>query len=89
MKIKHGFELREIASEHVVVATGVANVDFNRVIVLNASAAYLWGEVAGREFTAEMLADALVAYYEVDAEQALADSRQLVAGWSSAGIIEL
>lgn len=89
MKINPGFELREIAAEHVVVATGAANVDFNRVIVLNTSAAYLWREVAGREFTVEMLADALVAYYEVAPEQALADSRHLVAGWSAVGIVEL
>ena len=39
MKIKKGFELRNVCGEHVVIATGIENVDFSKMITLNESAA--------------------------------------------------
>ena len=39
MRIKEGFELREMCGEHIIIATGVANIDFSTVISLNESAA--------------------------------------------------
>ena len=35
MKIKKGFELRDICGEKVIMATGIENVDFNQMIALN------------------------------------------------------
>ena len=42
MKIKNGFELREVCGENVIIAHGVDNIDFTKVISLNESAAFLW-----------------------------------------------
>ena len=38
MKIKEGFELREVCGEHVIVAIGRKNIDFCKVINFNESA---------------------------------------------------
>ena len=34
MKLKPGFELRDICGEKVIIATGIENVDFNQMIAL-------------------------------------------------------
>ena len=79
MKIKKGFELRNVCGEHVVIATGIENVDFSKMISLNESAAYLWKAVEEKEFDAPLLADLLQQEYEVDAATALADAENEVA----------
>ena len=45
MKTKTGFHLRDICGEYVIVAEGVENIDFSKIISMNESAAYLWKKV--------------------------------------------
>ena len=87
MKINQGFELREMCGEHIVIGTGVENIDFSKVISLNESAAWLWKEVEEKDFTPETLATLLVEQYEVDADVALADAKALTNQWVSVGIV--
>ena len=87
MKINQGFELREMCGEHIVIGTGVENIDFSKVISLNESAAWLWKEVEGKDFTPETMAALLVEQYEVDADVALADAKALTNQWVSVGIV--
>ena len=57
MKKKKGFELRHLLRENVIISKGKENIDFNKIIVLNESAAYLWEAVGEEEeFTAASLA---------------------------------
>jgi hypothetical protein len=72
MKIKEGFLLRRIADVHVVVPVGEAYVDFNGVITLNETAAFLFSQLQG-DMTRETLLDRLLTEYDVDRETALAD----------------
>ena len=60
MKIKEGFILRQICGEYVVVGEGLAQVNFNKMLSLNESAAYLWKAVSGKEFTEEDLVQLLL-----------------------------
>ena len=87
MKIKEGFELREMCGEQIIIATGVENIDFSKIISLNETAAYLWKEVEGRDFSVEEMAELLTKAYEVDAPTALADARTLSQQWIEAGIV--
>ena len=88
MKIKKGFVLRQLLGEYVITGEGLERVNFNKIINLNATAAYLWESVQDKEFTAETLADLLIDRYEVDRETALKDSETLVQSWTEAGLIE-
>ena len=45
MKIKEGFVLRTIAGSNIVVPVGAASIDFNGMITLNDSGAFLWKEL--------------------------------------------
>lgn len=86
MKINKGFELREMCGEHIIIGTGVENIDFSKVISLNESAAWLWREVEGKEFTPQTLATLLMEQYDVDEATALADATALANRWISVGV---
>ena len=87
MKTNKGVELREMCGEHIIIGTGVENIDFSKVISLNESAAWLWREVEGKEFTPQSLAALLMEQYDVDEATALADATALAAQWVSVGIV--
>ena len=88
MKIKEGFTLRQICGEWVVVGEGLAQVNFNKMLSLNESAAYLWKEVQDKEFTAETLTDLMLERYEVEREQAQKDAEALCRQWVEMGLAE-
>lgn len=88
MKTKDGFVLREMCGENIVTAEGIENINFNKLISLNATAAYLWEALAGKDFTAEDMAGLLVERYGIDMELALKDSENLCNAWNDAGVIE-
>ena len=88
MRILEGLVLRTLCGEHIVTGEGLARVDFSKVVSLNATAAWLWEQVQGREFSAEDLVTLLTGRYEVDEAQARADVDKLLASWQGAGLIE-
>lgn len=88
MKAKQGFTLRSICGEKILVAEGLENIDFTKIISMNETAAYLWERIAnGEDFTNEKLADLLTEEYEVDKETALADCSEMTKKWIEAGIV--
>ena len=87
MKIKNGFELREMCGEYIIIGTGVENIDFSKVISLNESAVSLWRAVEGKEFTPATLAALLMEEYNVDEATALADATTIASRWVSVGIV--
>jgi len=88
MKIKDGFVLREMCGENIVAGEGLEHINFNKLISLNATAAFLWKALVGKEFTAEEMAQLLIDEYGIDMELALTDSRNLMQSWTEAGIAE-
>ena len=86
MKIKEGFVLREVCGEHIVTAEGLENINFNKLISLNETAAFLWKALIGKEFTVEDMAQLLVDEWGIDMELALKDSENLCKAWEEAGI---
>lgn len=88
MRLKEGFRMRTLGRDVILTAEGLNSVNFNKMISLNSSAAYLWERVAGREFTPEDLAEMLMEKYDVDRDTALKDSRAVAESWIEAGIAE-
>lgn len=88
MKIKKGFVLRQMCGENIVTAEGLEHINFNKLISLNATAAFLWEKVEGKEFTTEEMAQYLVEEYGIDMELALTDAGKLAQAWIDAGIAE-
>jgi hypothetical protein len=88
MRTKKGFRLRTVGSEYIVSGEGLEQVDFNKLIALNKSAAYLWQEVEGNDFEVQTLADLLTEKYGISDEQALADAADVADSWIKAEIAE-
>ena len=88
MKTRKGYALRDLGSEFVLVAEGLEAVDFSRMVSMNASAAFLWEEVDGKEFDADTLASLLVDEYGIPRDMADHDVAQLLLNWKSANLIE-
>jgi len=88
MKAKKGFKLRNVCGENVIVADGIENIDFSKIISMNESAAYLWNKIGDSNFDTETLVALLLNEYEVDETTARNDAEQLIKKWLEAGIIE-
>lgn len=89
MKVKNGFNLREVCGENIIVAEGDENIDFSNIISMNESSAYLWQEVQKLDnFTIDTLTQLLCEQYEIDKETAKKDVTTLATQWAAAGIIE-
>ena len=89
MKIIKGFKIRPLFGGHIIVAEGSSQVNFNKMISLNDSAAYLWKAVEHKDsFTAEDLKNLLLEEYEVDEQTAAADAEAIAAKWIEIGIAE-
>ena len=71
-----------------MVGEGLSQVNFNKIISLNDSAAWLWEQLQGKDFTEDTLTGLLLEKYDVSAEQAQADSAKLLAQWVEQGIVE-
>lgn len=89
MQAKKGFRLRPLGDEYILVGESIEQVNFNKMITMNETAAFMWQKVSdGHAFTADELADALTGEYEVSKEQALTDVHKTIESWQNAGIIE-
>lgn len=87
MRFRDGLVLRNICGENVVMAEGLGNIDFGKMIVLNESAKYLFEEVNGKEFTSNDLTALLLEKYDVSREMAQSDVAALCQKWAEAGIV--
>ncbi|HIU89643.1 MAG TPA: PqqD family protein [Candidatus Caccomonas pullistercoris] len=88
MKLKKGFELRDVCGEKVIVAQGLEHIDFSKIVSLNESAALLWEKLQGKEFDASTAAALLIEEYDVDSATAQADASRLLDHWKKIGVVE-
>ncbi len=88
-KIKSGFRLCEVGNEYVIVAHGLENINFSKVMNLNEVAAYLWKAVVEKDsFDAEMLTELILAEYDIDADTASKDAGEFIAQLLEQGLAE-
>lgn len=88
MRIKEGFEIRNVCGENIIIAHGKENIDFTKVVTLNESAVLLWNKAVGKYFTEEELVNILLDEYDVEASRAAEDVKNLVNSWVEAGLVD-
>lgn len=88
MKFIEGFVLREIVGQSIVCGEGIKQFNFNKLLSLNESAAWLWKQLESKTFTTEDVAKLLEDEYQISAETAAADAESIVKQWVDAGVIE-
>ncbi|MGM9537393.1 MAG: PqqD family protein [Candidatus Onthomonas sp.] len=72
MKLNPDYILRSIAGENIVVPTGSASQEFNGMLNLNDTAAFIWMN-AEKAASREELVQMMLAEFEVDEETARRD----------------
>ena len=77
-----------MCGENIVAGEGLQHINFNKLLSLNESAAYLWKELVGKEFTQEEMAELLIVRYGIDKQLAMTDSGKLMNAWVNAGVAE-
>lgn len=87
MKIKEGFILRNVAGSNVVVPVGQATVDFNGMMRLNDTGAFLFDKLT-KGTTEEQLIRDLMDEYSIDKELATKDVKDFIEKVESEGLFE-
>lgn len=86
MKIREGLVLRRIADLDVVIPIGNNIADFNGIISLNETAAFLWKRLTLKEELPQIV-DALIEEYDVNPEIARKDTEQFIEQLNQANIV--
>ncbi len=87
MKIKPGFILREVNGMQVAVAVGDRALEFNGIITLNDTGAFIW-ECLEKETTQEEITDKMLQAYDTDFETASAGVEKILLKLREAGILD-
>ena len=88
MKIVEGFRLRDVMGQATVIGEGAGQVNFNKLITLNESAAFLWRSLEGKDFDVAFVAQLLVDEYGIDVDLAQRDAEAILAQWHEVGLTE-
>lgn len=89
MRIKNGFVLRKVCNENVIVDEEIEAINFDKMFVLNESAAWLWEQAqAMGNFTIETLAEKLCEAYDVTPDEAKTDVAEIIADWQKVDVVE-
>ena len=87
MQIKNGFMLKEVAGTNIVVPIGENTVDFNAMITLNETGAFLWKQLE-EEKSVEDLVKSMTSEYDVDNDTAEKDIAKFIEIIRSAGLLK-
>lgn len=88
MKIRQGFSLHQLGDEYIVIHDGTTNIDFDKLLSLNPTAAFLWKSIGHEAFDTDRLTALLTDNYEVSAGQARQDAEAFIGKLVETGITE-
>ena len=91
MKVRSGFKLMKVGVQNLVVAVDERAEEFNGMIRLNPTGAFLWElleKEAEKEAEKEELVAALLSEYEIDKETAETDVDRFLSILTDNGILE-
>ena len=88
MKIKDGFVVEKVGAKYLAVAVGKRADEFNALIRMNSTGAFLWQQLAEGDISRDELVSLMLAEYEIDAEKAGADADAFLNKLSEAGLLD-
>ena len=80
--------MRRLGQDAMIVAESVDLIDFDKIVSLNSSAAYIWESLPDNDFSTRTITDLLMQRYNVEEKIASKDAEDLVNLWIKAGIIK-
>lgn len=80
--------MRRLGQDAMIVGESLNLIDFDKIVSLNSSAAYVWDSLPYTDFSTQSIIDLLLSRYEVEENVACKDAQELVKVWLQAGIIK-
>lgn len=88
MNIKKGFELRDVCGEKVIIASGLENLDFTKLISVNETGADIWNLLLEGATSEEDLIAKFLDLYEGDEEQMRREVSTFLKQLAEIGVLE-
>ena len=88
MNIKKGFELRDVCGEKVIIASGLENLDFTKLISVNETGADIWNLLLEGATNEEDLIAKFLDLYEGDEEQMRREVSAFLKKLAEIGVLE-
>lgn len=88
MKIKEGLMMKKVGKEYVVMSIDTKQVDFNGMISLNESGAFLFEQLK-KDLSEEELLRAFLSEYDIDEKTARQDIDQFITALKKNQLVEL
>lgn len=88
MNIKKGFELRDVCGEKVIIASGLENLDFTKLISVNETGADIWNLLLEGATSEEDLIAKFLDLYEGDEEQMRREVLAFLKQLAEIGVLE-
>lgn len=88
MRIKKHLILRQVGKKHVIIDPGTGIVDLTHVYTLNSTAAWLWDQLKGINFTVETIVTLLKSNYKISSQVARRDAEMLLSNLKSNHLLE-
>ena len=88
MKIKSGFIIEQVGGAYLAVATGERAAEYNSLIRLNGTGAFLWNLLCERDMTEEELLSAMLSEYDVEEDIARKDILAFKDKLMSSGLLD-
>ena len=80
--------LRHVGDDYIIVEPGQDQIDMSRVYTLNETAAWLWEQLQGKDFTLADVTTLLLDRYEVDEQTAEQDAAKLIELFQIQGLVK-
>lgn len=87
MRLRGDLTLRKIGSEYLIVEPGKDMVDLSKVYSLNKTAAFLWNELQGRDFSEDDVAEILIEEYGLTPRTAYMDGTKMLQQFKAENLI--
>lgn len=87
MRLRGDLTLRKIGNEYMIVEPGKDMVDLSKVYSLNKTAAFLWNELQGRDFSEDDVAEILIEEYGLTPRTAYMDGTKMLQHFKAENLI--
>lgn len=88
MKLRDDLILRQMGEDFVIVDPSQDVIDMSKVFTLNETAAFIWRELEGEDFTEETIAKILIEHYDIEYSSALVDAGILIEQFVNENLLE-
>lgn len=87
MKLRSDLTIRQLGDESIIVDPSQDMVDMTKVFTLNETAAFLWNQLQGQDFSVDNIVTILLENYDVTDKVARQDAQVMIDSFTKQGLL--